>query len=252
MPPAPTPAQFLDAIRELSAQFVDEAQRVPADAALWSVLWPTPGDMVDHLGQIQRWSAHVVRTAGPADRGAFARPADREPIAWMSESSADLVAALEDAGPDAAAWTFVGPGTASFWFRRQAHEARKHLWDIRTGVDPAPLLPSAGGPAMAADVIDELFEVFLARSRRAGQLPPLPGPLRLAATGAAVAWTITVDWETTRDAAADPAATVLRAGVADLALFAWDRVIPEELPARFTITGDPGVIAAYRDAPVHP
>ena len=71
---------------------------------------------------------------------------------------------------------------------------------------------------------------------------------------AAVAWHLAPDWTVRRttDAAADPAATVVTATLGDIALFAWDRAVPEDLPDRFAVTGSLATVAAYRDAPVHP
>lgn len=264
--PPPRAADFLEAVREISARFAAESSVADPATTIRSEAWPTVGDMVDHLGQIQRWAAAVVESGESTPREPLARPADRDRSEWMTESSALLINALSDA--DVPCWTFVGPGTAAFWFRRQAHEARKHLWDIRTGSEPAPLLPDAGGAAVAADVLDELFGVFLARSRRKGLLEPLPSTLRLEATDAAVSWTIGSDWQTSRsdgassrsdgvpapdprsDATASP--VTLRARLGDLVLFGWDRAIPVDLPDRFEIDGDATTLAAYRSAPVHP
>lgn len=264
--PPPAPFAHRDAVRELSARFAEESAALDPDAPIASESWPTVGAMIDHLGQIQRWAAQIVASGEAAPREEFLRPAGRERAEWMAESSAALMHALDNAEPDAACWAFADPRTASFWFRRQAHEARKHLWDIRTASTATPPLPDAGGAAMAADILDELFGVFLARSRRKGTLPPLPAALHLRATDADVAWTIGADWTTHRgsgadtvdrgnsgaDAAAGPDDLILSAALGDLVLFGWDRARPEDLPGRFAVDGDPAAIAAFRDAPVHP
>lgn len=251
--PAPAAGAFADAIRSLSDRFAAEAAQLDPDHPIDSEAWPTVGAMVDHLGQIQRWATEVVHTGASVDRAAFVRPADGERIAWFVEGSAALATALESRDASEAVWAFVPGGTVGFWARRQAHEARKHLWDIRTASVAAPELPDAGGPEMAADIVDELYAVFLARAVRGG-LAPLPTPLELVATDAAVSWHLSADWTVIRsaDPAGDPAATVVTGRLGDIALFAWDRAVPEDLPGRFAVTGSLATVTAYRDAPVHP
>ncbi len=250
---APASGAFAGAIRSLSDRFAAEAAQLDPDHPIDSDAWPTVGAMVDHLGQIQRWATEVVRTGASVDRAAFARPADRERIAWFVEGSSALATELESRDASDECWAFVPGGTVGFWARRQAHEARKHLWDMRTASVAVPELPDAGGHEMAADIVDELYAVFLARAVRGG-LAPLPTPLELVALDAAVAWHLAPDWTVRRttDAAADPAATVVTATLGDIALFAWDRAVPEDLPDRFAVTGSLATVAAYRDAPVHP
>lgn len=251
--PAPEPLAFAAAIRSLSDRFAADAAALDPEAPIASAAWPTVGGMIDHLGQIQRWSAAVLRTGGAVDRADHVRPSGRERISWFVEGSSALASEIE--GRDAAAecWSFVPGGTVGFWARRQAHEARKHLWDIGTATTEVPGLPEAGGLEMAADIVDELYAVFLARAVRGG-LAPLPAPLELVASDAAVSWHVSADWTIIRsaDPAGDPAATVVTGSLGDIALFAWDRAVPEDLPDRFSITGSLATVAAYRDAPVHP
>ncbi|MDZ8276393.1 maleylpyruvate isomerase N-terminal domain-containing protein [Microbacterium aquimaris] len=251
--PTPGTGDFTQAVRSLSDRFAAEAAELDPDAPIASDAWPTVGGMVDHLGQIQRWCTEVLRTGAAVDRAEHVRPAERDRFAWFVEGSAALATELGTRDPAAGCWAFVPGGTNGFWARRQAHEARKHLWDIRTATTPVPELPEAGGPEMAADIVDELYAVFLARAVRGG-LAPLPSPLALVATDAAVTWHLATDWSVVRsvEAPADPAATVLQGRLGDIALFAWDRAAPEDLPDRFAITGSSATVAAYRDAPVHP
>lgn len=250
--PTPGTGDFTQAVRSLSDRFAAEAAELDPDAPIASDAWPTVGGMVDHLGLIQRWCTEVLRTGAAVDRAEHVRPAERDRFAWFVEGSAALATELGTRDPAAGCWAFVPGGTNGFWARRQAHEARKHLWDIRTATTPVPELPEAGGPEMAADIVDELYAVFLARAVRGG-LAPLPSPLELVASDA-VSWHVSADWTVVRspDPAGDPAATVVTGSLGDIALFAWDRAVPEDLSDRFSITGSLATVAAYRDAPVHP
>ena len=173
--PTPGTGDFTQAVRSLSDRFAAEAAELDPDAPIASDAWPTVGGMVDHLGQIQRWCTEVLRTGAAVDRAEHVRPAERDRFAWFVEGSAALATELGTRDPATGCWAFIPGGTNGFWARRQAHEARKHLWDIRTATTPVPELPEAGGPEMAADIVDELYAVFLARAVRGG-LAPLASP----------------------------------------------------------------------------
>ncbi|GLI27174.1 hypothetical protein ARHIZOSPH14_14160 [Agromyces rhizosphaerae] len=255
---------FARATRTMSEAFGAEAEGIDPAAPVQSAIWPTAGEMIDHLGQIQRWATEVVRTGRAADRAAHARPEASDRIAWYAEGAAGLADALDRTDPARECWTFLGTGRTAFWNRRMAHEARKHLWDLRTALAPAPHVPETGGPAMLADAIDELYAVFLTRTLASTGLDPLPGTLVLRSIDVPAAWTITPDWAVTRhptaeatsvgDAAGDgpDASTVLRAALGDLLLFVWERARPSSLPDRFRVLGDPATVVAYMASPVHP
>ncbi|WP_353808209.1 maleylpyruvate isomerase N-terminal domain-containing protein [Agromyces sp. SYSU T00194] len=255
---------FARAVRTMSEEFAAEAGAIDPTAGVASATWPTAASMVDHLGQIQRWAAEVVRTGRQADRAAHARPEASDPIAWFAEGATALADTLDATDPARPCWTFRGEGPTAFWSRRMAHEARKHLWDLRTAGTASPPAPDVGGPAMLADGIDELYAVFLARTLASTGLDPLPGTLVLRSTDVPAAWTIAPDWSVTRHPTADATAigepvddapddpTVLRAALGDLLLFVWERAKPSSLPGRFRVLGDPATIDAYAASPVHP
>lgn len=131
--------------------------------------------VVRHVGKVHRWVTGAL-DAGPDGE---APPADGLPkgpdcLPAYADALAALVEALERTPPEESAWTFVGPGAASFWSRRQAHEVAVHR------IDAADAVHAAGGPAPAsleadgaADAVDEWADLFLAvrYSQRFGPLP---------------------------------------------------------------------------------
>ncbi|GEM_PF-489806 len=255
---------FARATRAMSEAFAAEAAAIDPGASVASSIWPTAGELVDHLGQIQRWATQVVRTGEAADRREHVRPGASDRIAWYAEGAKALADVLEATDPARPCWTFAGEGPTAFWSRRMAHEARKHLWDLRSAVAPVPRAPDQGGPAMLADAIDELYAVFLTRTLRSTGLDPLPRALVLRSTDVPAAWTITPDWTVTRHPTADAPAigeaagegpdapTIVRAALGDVLLFVWERARPSSLPDRFRILGDPATVTAYLSSPVHP
>lgn len=235
----------------VSTALVAAARDTPRDASIASVIWPTAGDMVDHVGSVQRWATAILRTGGALDQALHERPADRDPIEWLAEGAAALTAEVAEADPGEACWTFVGPGTKAFWGRRMIHEATKHLWDLRTASDPAPRMPTEVGYATPAAIIDEFDEVFIARARRQQDIAALPGSVLLRSSDSDRSWLVERDWQVTRDPQNPTASAVLTATTADIALLLWERADPWALPDRFRRTGDDAAIRALRDTPVH-
>ena len=233
----------------LSRAFAAEAAVTDPEAAVASMLWPTAGAMIDHLGNIQRWATAILRSRSSEDVREHERPAGTDPIAWFAEGAHDLVDEVDRADPAVDCWTFVGPGRAAFWGRRMVHEATKHLWDLRTAVTADPPMPAEIDAATPAAIIDEFGEVFIARARRRG-IAPLPGAVLLEATDSSRRWLIDADWHVLRDRTGG-AKAVLRASVADLALVLWERADPWALPHRFEREGDERTLHALCETPVH-
>lgn len=244
------PDALADAVARLSAAFAEQAATTDPAARISSELWPTAGELVDHLGQIQRWAAQVVESGAAADRASFARPTGTDPVGWYREGAQRLVDTLRSTDPGRECWTLLGAGEAGFWRRRMAHEARKHVWDLRSAATPRPPLPDEGGPAMQADAVDELFGVFLARTLRAGMIAPLPAALVLEATDSGDAWLISPHWEVSRGHG--DAATTVRGALGDIVLFVWERMPLAEASGRLEVVGDPAVAEAFLSSHVHP
>src|SRR5690349_6853040 len=128
-------------LARISAAFLEVAKETESASPIASSTWPTAGEMVDHLGTIQRWATEVLQTGQPADESTHARPTDRDRLKWFDEGSERLVAAIETAASGDPCWTFVGAGQKAFWGRRMVHEATKHLWDLRTAHEADPPMP---------------------------------------------------------------------------------------------------------------
>jgi len=143
----------------------------------WSVR-----DLVAHLGGVQRFWAAIV-AAGPADAPPPEDRLDRsEPgddlLGWSAAGTADLLAALTEAGPDRPCWTWWpesgAPMTSGAVARHQVQEAAVHAFDAQEAAGHAEPLPAA----VAADGIGEFLTVGMATL---GAWPLEPGVVALAA-----------------------------------------------------------------------
>ncbi len=268
----PTFRERLAVLADLGAAYSAEIPgHDPAAPTAWP-LWPDAAALTDHLGGNHRWAAAMVRTGERVDRRTVP-PAPTDGVrAWFDDGVHDLLGALDEAGPDRPTWRIgVDPaGTTGFWARRMVIETAKHLADLRAGDSRRWTAPPELPSAHAADAVDELFEVFLPRSRPT--LATLPGALRLRADDIRVDWVVGEDWTVRRDPAAPsgdaavpvaqpvradaletatthPAATV-SGGIGDLLLLCWERAAPAD--PRLRIEGDAGVVDAFAASPVHP
>jgi uncharacterized protein (TIGR03083 family) len=115
-----------------------------------------------HLGRGHRRVAQIVATRAvtpipmrdAADGKLPQDPAQHTP--WLNAGADRAIEAVTAAGSDLV-WTLAGIGPASFWARRQAHEAAVHLADAQLAAGrPVDL-----DPEVAADGVDE----WLARTR---------------------------------------------------------------------------------------
>lgn len=132
--------------------------------------------VVRHTGKVHQWVLAALREPADAPLSAIRRSGDMPRGAQCLTAYREALDALLDefarrAGADPAP-TMVGPGTASWWVRRQAHEVSVHRIDV------ADALHAAGGAGpvaldaeVAADGIDEWVSVFLRRLARGGRLP---------------------------------------------------------------------------------
>lgn len=209
----------------------------------------TLGDLALHCGQVHRWATAVVRAKTPDEPLAFYAPrpevVDHQ---WFEEGVAELAAALEEAGPEAPAWNFMGvqPRQARFWFRRQAHETSVHRWDAE--------LARTGGASpveveLAVDGIDELLDVILPRMlrRREADLPEggLGGLVHLhAADSPHGEWLVRIDGtELAVGHGHENADTVVSGTASDLLLWLWGRLPAEKL----AVSGDAAIVGRWAE-----
>jgi uncharacterized protein (TIGR03083 family) len=118
-------------------------------------------DLVQHLGEGRRkWAATVA--AGPADAPA-AVPAPVVPreraalLDWFTASTAELLDALREAGPDRGCWTWWGssqsPQTSGAVARHQLQQVAVHTYDAQVVVGAPQPLPDE----VALDGVDEFL-----------------------------------------------------------------------------------------------
>jgi hypothetical protein len=237
----------LTRIEHLSSALVDEVAVRSADDAVRSTMWPTVGAVGAHVSAVYRWVTEIVHTGRPAE------PAERSlDEATMTTELRDarraLLAELER--EDRECWVLGGEtGTTAFWRRRMVLESLKHLLDVRTAPTERFAVPDELDAQLAADGVDEFLQVFLGRSR--SSLDPLPGGVRLVASDIDRSWTLAADWSLGDGGAATPAATI-EATAAELLLLLWERASALDEPDRFRLSGDPAVVRALENAPIHP
>jgi uncharacterized protein (TIGR03083 family) len=246
--------EHIDALR-------NEGQLLHAAAADAGLDTPVPScpdwlvrDLVRHIGGIHRWARRIVAESlpeppgGDLDQLVGSWPADDELLAWFDQGHAALVAALEQADPDLACWTFLaGPSPLAMWARRQAHETTIHRVDaeLATGrgvtAIPAPF---------AADGVDELLACFI--TRPGGRLRADPDRLlQVTCADAAGDWLVRIGSGPVLtstapghpDGAAASADCEVSGRAADLYLALWNRQSAEAL----TIGQDGSVLDLFTD-----
>ena len=234
------PEEYLDTIRTegaaISAVLAAEGHRateVPSCPG-WDV-----EKLVGHLGRVHRWVTAMVR-AKAVDRLDFPPRPEVVDAQWFDEGVAELTAALGEAGPDVAMWTFPGGGgTSRFWFRRQAEETAVHRWDVEHAVAPATARPVATEVALAG--VDELLDVFLH-----GRKGDLGGSIHFHATDSPHGeWIVRLD----EDGALmvghghEKGDCALRATASDLLLWLWGRPVGE---GGLEVFGDEALLDQWR------
>lgn len=228
------------------ASVVGEAPDMSAQATTcpdWTI-----ADLARHTGLIHRWVTTIVSSRAGA-RIPF--PEADSPwesadgwAQWLASGAGPLLAALRDAGPDVAVWTW-GPGhSTGWWARRMLHETAVHRCDAAMALGQMPSVE----PAAAADGISEFLENLPSSWRAARHLGSLPAgeSMHLHATdGPEGEWLMRfadggVEWS--RGHAKATAA--VRGPVEALLLFVYGRVPPSD--PRLATFGDPSVLAAWQ------
>jgi uncharacterized protein (TIGR03083 family) len=154
-------------------------------------------DLVEHLGSIHRWAAHMVAIRSPK-RASFrdielATPASTDEYgAWIRAGRGVFVDACKGADPDAGMWAWGADQHVRFWSRRMLLETAIHRADLAfaCGADPA------SGAATAVDGIDELLDNLPSASYFAPNVDRLRGDgetLRFEAADADTSWRVTLE-----------------------------------------------------------
>ncbi|MFE3796296.1 maleylpyruvate isomerase family mycothiol-dependent enzyme [Nocardia tengchongensis] len=170
----------LDEFGELITPGVDPSAPVPS-CGDWTFY-----DLVDHVGQGNLW----VTTAVLEQRGDFqGDPAPKDPVelrAWYDGTVKSILAAVS-VDSETPAWTFTSqmPRKVGFWQRRRAQETLMHLWDAQDALGVA----EAFEPALAADGVTEVFELFAPRMVLRGLASESTAAVGLRATDTGDSWT---------------------------------------------------------------
>ncbi|WP_158375494.1 maleylpyruvate isomerase N-terminal domain-containing protein [Cellulosimicrobium cellulans] len=244
-----------DAFAALLAE-ADPGAPVPG-CAPWTVT-----DLALHLGGVHRWAAAMARRED--DDGADpVGPREPDALRTFYREQADVLqATLRSLGPDAPAYTLLGPGPAAFWHRRQLHETLVHLHDLAAAAGaPHPV----ADPVLWADAVDEVVTVMTPRQVRLGRMAPLDAPVELIADDAGRSWLLGAPadgqpgpaglrpeaaGDATAPSAPDGAPVTVAGPARALALLLWGRT-PADDPA-LTVTGDRAALDAARAAPLTP
>lgn len=226
---------LLDLIAGRSAALRKAAGTVPLTTRVpgcpgWSV-----GDLVAHLGEVQRfWAASVAAGPGsspPEEDEVPGREPTGDLLTWSEASTGILVDALREAGPDRGCWTWwaasPGPQTSGAVARHQVQEATVHAWDAQDAAGRPEPLPEVA----AADSISELITVSFGSL---GAWPHSPAQLALRSSEGGQ-WLVGLSeaGAVLAGAQGDPAVTI-EGSASDLVLYLYKRI-----PARqVKITGD--------------
>jgi uncharacterized protein (TIGR03083 family) len=235
------PIDHLSEFERVAADFAAALERVPPDVAVPACPGWTVADLALHIGSGQRWAASVVLSGTAQERPEVLRTtiswAD-----WYAGTSAALAAALRAVDPDEPCWNFAPvEQRAGFWARRRLHETVVHLVDLLQAEAATGEQPGGGAyavpPAIAADGVDEVFEVFLPRMLARGFAPAVTRQVGVQATDTGDEWTLTpvsqgIAPQVERGKAVGEA--VLSGTAAELVLCLWKRLPPTVL----TVTGD--------------
>lgn len=234
------PAQeYLQRLDDCRERFVSLLGSVPETTPVPTCPGWTVRDLASHLGGVHAWAAAIVRGAGPdADRPAA--PADTHLADWYRQHAVELADVLRGAPPAGPAWSFGAERTVRFWFRRQAHETAMHRVDLQH----AARQPAAYDDVLAADAVQEVFDVMMPHVNRSA-IAPIVAPLIMSCEDADDRWLLrpsrevgTVDHDHTRAPGGSGAAARIRATASDLALGLWKR--PTATP--WFIEGDRSVV----------
>lgn len=207
---------YLPHLEAVTGAFLSGLDGVDTAAACASIRWDV-AQLAAHLGEVHRWAAACAREGKRQHRTNV--PEIGMPVAeFYAANRSLLLTTLEALDPAATTYTLSKlDTTVEFWHRRQLFETLVHLWDLRSATDPDAPPPAEVAPALHADGVSELFDVFVPR---AGMLAPIGGVIRLGATDTGDWWVFGNDWQ--RDDETAPTATVT--GTAgELLLYVWNR-----------------------------
>lgn len=231
-------ADYDSAIVAARDSFLTDLAAVPADARVPALAGWTVTDLAEHLSRVHLWATAVVGGSGPRVVPPT-RPADVPILDWYGEAADAMLDAMRSCPADRECWTFSGPGTVEFWYRRQAHETAMHALDLGTVLGRPPTYPAT----ISDDGVDEVFGSMLP-GQHAREPVRLEGAVAIRAIDTGGAWLVepasgteSPPWRRS----ADPVGAAVQASapVSDLVLGLWGRLDP--LTA-WTVSGEREVL----------
>lgn len=188
---APTPEDYLAAVRRETARF----RAVLAEADLEAVVPTCPGwsvgDLLHHLAEVQWFWSRVLseNVTDDPDLEEPLRAEDRDGLlGFLDQAHAALTEQLETLDPGEHRWSWSEEQTVGFTLRRQAHEALVHRLDAELAVGAAR---AEVDPPLAADGVDEALRVMFGGVPGWATFTPTEGAaIRLATTDTDDTWTI--------------------------------------------------------------
>jgi uncharacterized protein (TIGR03083 family) len=203
----------------------------------------TVADLVLHTGMVHRHKLEIVRgrLAEPPSPWPPPAPARAELLGWYIQGLEELLTVLEATDPETRVWTFHRPDqTVGFWYRRMAHETAVHRVDAESAHgDPRPV-----PPALAADGVGELLEVFLAPRADGDPVGGRGESLHLHATDTEGEWQVRLLPAGVEVGQGHAQGDAAAAGTAsDLLLYLWGRGPADPLER----SGDPVLLPRVRE-----
>ena len=238
------PAHGLAQLVQAAADVVDMLTEAELNLPVPSCPDWTVAELVAHLGQTHLWAEHCIRVRSPEIPDVVAPVSDRTALAdWYTDCAGVLIKTLRTTDPGIECWTFGPyPRTAAFWFRRQAHEASMHRWDLGTALGGDLGYPNA----LAADGVDEVVNVFFPRQVRLQRISPLTRSLAVQPDGLG-RWVLAGDGT---GGNAGPADAEISGPAEALVLLLWGRLALQD--PRISLTGDPAAAATVLSAGIVP
>jgi uncharacterized protein (TIGR03083 family) len=233
-------ADYLERTRQQATALRAAAVTAGPDAEVPTCPGWTVHRLVRHIARVH---AHVVLTLDTEPAGDAPR-AERPPedwdelLAFWDDRADTMLTELARRGPGAPAWAFAGNSGTDFWARRQAHETAVHRLDAEHAAHGDDVPHLVFDPGFAADGIDEVLTVMVARFPA-----DAAGTVLVHAADAGRAWLVTLTQDATPEIgkATDLAPDASLVGTADAVYRAlWKR------PSTAVVNGDPALVATLR------
>ena len=240
-----TGAEYLATFAAENERFISAAQVSGFAAPVASCPGWNVGDLVFHVGKVQRWFHYMLETNGADPKGSprAAKPeTDANMVEWFREGAEAIESYLAGVSDTEPVWSFTG-GDAGRWAkRRQAQELLVHRFDAEL----AGGVVSAADATMCADGVDELLTIFVPRLKEKAQLT---GTIHFHCTDTDGEWMLTpqaTGIEVTREHGKGDVA--LRASAQVLLQVVWRRMsVDEAIAGGAEVFGTRGALDAFID-----